>query len=181
MQQGAVIPSEPRLSRDAKAPPEASTGRALAGANGTRSPSDEHSSGARTSPHLQRLSRDPFREAASFLAPDRSVEDLPSSSSQVNGRPPPLIYEWIIFDLPGGEHVLTLLPQAQRKTPDELQRPQVVRHGPVHEPALPSQVTTCLGERLRAYYSPLMNEPLPEHFMRILEAQDETRSPNSDP
>jgi hypothetical protein len=77
--------------------------------------------------------------------------------------------------------VLTLLPQAQRKTPDELRRSQVVRHGPVHEPALPSEVTACLGERLRAYYSLLMNDPVPEHFIRILEALDETRSAGNGP
>jgi hypothetical protein len=122
-----------------------------------------------------------FREAASFLDPYRSVEVLPSSSSKVNGRPPPLIYEWIIFDRLGGEHVLTLLPQAQQKTPDELQRSRVVRHGPVYEPTLPSQVTTCLGKRLRAHYSVLMNDPVPEHLIRILEARDDTRSANSGP
>jgi hypothetical protein len=122
-----------------------------------------------------------FREAASFLDLYRSVEDLPSSSSQVNGGPPPLLYEWTIFDLLGGEHVLTLLPQAQQKTPDELQRSRVVRHGPACEPTLPSQVATCLGERLRAHYALLMNEPVPEHFIRILEALDETRSANGGP
>jgi Anti-sigma factor NepR len=51
----------------------------------------------------------------------------------------------------------------------------------VYEPTLPSQVTTCLGERLRAHYSVLMNDPVPEHLIRILEALDETRSANGGP
>ena len=55
------------------------------------------------------------------------------------------------------------LPQLQ-EVPDESQ----------FEPALPEDVTACLGERLRAHYAQLMNEPVPDDLMRILEALDQT-------
>ncbi len=55
------------------------------------------------------------------------------------------------------------LPQLQ-EGPDE----------PRSEPALPPVVAACLGERLRAHYAQLMNEPVPDDLLRILEALNRT-------
>jgi hypothetical protein len=76
--------------------------------------------------------------------------------------------------------VLTIMPQAQQNKPDELQGSQVVSPGPVDEPTLPPQVVSCLGERLRAYYSQLMNDPIPGSFIRILETMDQNGRANRD-
>jgi hypothetical protein len=69
--------------------------------------------------------------------------------------------------------VLTIRPQAQQNTSNELQGSQFVSQGPVDEPTLPPEVVSCLGERLRAYYSQLMNDPIPGSFIRILETMDQ--------
>ena len=69
--------------------------------------------------------------------------------------------------------MLTIRPQAQQNTPNELQGSQFVSQGPVDEPTLPPEVVSCLGERLRAYYSQLMNDPIPGSFIRILETMDQ--------
>ena len=68
--------------------------------------------------------------------------------------------------------MLTSMPQVQQNTPDELQGSRVALRGPMPEPILPPHVTTCLGERLRAYYSQVMNDPVPDSFTRILEVID---------
>ncbi len=47
-------------------------------------------------------------------------------------------------------------------------------------PGLSSDVAACLGERLRAYYSHLMNAPVPDSFNRILEAIDRKERTNDD-
>ena len=69
--------------------------------------------------------------------------------------------------------MLTIRPQAQQNTPNELQGSQFVSQGPVDEPTLPPEVVSCLGERLRAYYSHLMNDPIPGSFIQILETMDQ--------
>ena len=76
--------------------------------------------------------------------------------------------------------MLTIMPQAQQNKPDELQGSQVVPQRPVDEPTLPPHVTICLGERLRAYYSHLMNDPIPGSFIRILETMDKNGKASRD-
>lgn len=75
--------------------------------------------------------------------------------------------------------LMTMPKVAQRKLGDTGEVPVVKTGGP-HEPALPADVAACLGERLRAYYAHLMNDPVPVHLIRILEAMDGTRSANND-
>ncbi len=74
--------------------------------------------------------------------------------------------------------MLMLVPQAQQKTPDQLSGSKAVAHDPAPEPTLPSQVTSCLGDQLRTYYSRLANDPVPEHLIRILEAMDQKERTN---
>jgi hypothetical protein len=74
---------------------------------------------------------------------------------------------------------MTMPKVTQRKPGDTGELPVVKIEGP-HEPALPPDVAACIGERLRAYYAHLMNDPVPEHLIRILEAMDRTRSANND-
>ena len=76
--------------------------------------------------------------------------------------------------------MLTIRPQAQQNTPNELQGSQFVSQGPVDEPTLPPEVVSCLGERLRAYYSQLMNDPIPGSFIRILETMDQNGKASRD-
>jgi hypothetical protein len=38
-----------------------------------------------------------------------------------------------------------------------------------HEPTLPPHVAAYLGEQLKAYYSHLTNEPVPDRFVELLE------------
>ena len=76
--------------------------------------------------------------------------------------------------------MLTPMPQVQQNTPDELQGSQFVSQGPVREPTLPPQVVSCLGEGLRAYYSQLMNDPIPGSFIRILETMDQNGKASRD-
>jgi hypothetical protein len=47
---------------------------------------------------------------------------------------------------------------------------------PRPEPTLPSDIAVCLGERLRACYAHLMNEPVPDDLVRLLEALDRKKS-----
>jgi hypothetical protein len=75
--------------------------------------------------------------------------------------------------------VLTTPKFTQRKLGDVGERP-VVRSELPRQPALPPGVAACLGDRLRAYYAHLMNDPVPDSFIRILEAMDGTRSANND-
>ena len=46
--------------------------------------------------------------------------------------------------------------------------------------ALPPDVAVCLGERLRAFNADLMNDPVPEHLIRILGIMDGTWRANND-
>ena len=48
-----------------------------------------------------------------------------------------------------------------------------------HQPALPPGVAPCLAERLRAYYAHLMNDPVPDAFIQVLEAMDGAGSANN--
>jgi hypothetical protein len=68
--------------------------------------------------------------------------------------------------------VLTPWPKAPQTKPGALPRLQEGPDEPQSEPALPESVTTCLGERLRTHYAQLMNEPVPDDLLRILEAMD---------
>ena len=64
-------------------------------------------------------------------------------------------------------------PEAPQTRPGALSQRQGSPDEPHPEPALPSGVTACLGERLRAHYAQLMNEPVPDDLLRILEALDQ--------
>ncbi len=75
--------------------------------------------------------------------------------------------------------LMTMPKGTQRKLGDTGELPVVETEGP-YEPALPADVAAYLGERLRAYYAHLMNDPVPEHLIRILEAMDGARSANND-
>ena len=46
--------------------------------------------------------------------------------------------------------------------------------------ALPPDVAACLGERLRVFYADLMNDPVPDAFIQVLEVMDGTGSANND-
>ena len=71
--------------------------------------------------------------------------------------------------------MLTTWPEVPQTTPDERHQRQAVRGEPDPEPTLPPDVAACLGERLRAHYAQLMNEPVPDDLLRILDALDQTR------
>ncbi|QRM34423.1 hypothetical protein JO965_35095 (plasmid) [Microvirga sp. VF16] len=66
-----------------------------------------------------------------------------------------------------------IVPSCPSVTSDELQEPQAGTSDHLHKPGLPLMVTACLGEQLRAHYSQLMAEPIPETFLQILEAVDQ--------
>ena len=68
--------------------------------------------------------------------------------------------------------MLTTRPAIARTTSCGLERLERGRAEPRPEPALPSDVTAGLGERLRACYAQLMNAPIPAEFGRLLEAMD---------
>jgi hypothetical protein len=63
---------------------------------------------------------------------------------------------------------------SQRK-PNEIIDLQAAGREFPHEPFLPPHIVACLGERLRAYYSQLLNDPIPESFIRILEPMHQKR------
>jgi hypothetical protein len=67
-------------------------------------------------------------------------------------------------------HVLTLWSKAPQTRAGELPWLYEVPGKPQPEPALPPDVTVCLGERLQAHDAYLMNEPVPDDLLRILEA-----------
>ena len=65
--------------------------------------------------------------------------------------------------------MLTPWPKAPQTRSGELPRLHEVPGKPQSEPALPPEVAACLGERLRAHYAHLVNEPVPDDLLRILE------------
>ena len=60
--------------------------------------------------------------------------------------------------------------------PDDLENGQSVDGVPAPEPTLPSHVASYLGERLQAFYAHLMNEPLPDRLVELLEQLERTGS-----
>ncbi len=56
--------------------------------------------------------------------------------------------------------------------PDALEDLLNVTGDPGPEPTLPHHVATFLGEQLQAYYAQLMNEPVPERFVQLLQQLD---------
>ncbi|WP_134495973.1 NepR family anti-sigma factor [Microvirga pakistanensis] len=56
--------------------------------------------------------------------------------------------------------------------PDTLEDLLTVTGDPGPEPTLPPDVATFLGEQLQAYYAQLMNEPVPERFVQLLQQLD---------
>jgi len=76
--------------------------------------------------------------------------------------------------------VLTTSPKIPQTASGELHQLKVVRDEPHLKPTLPPDVAACLGERLRAHYAQLMNEPIPGDLLRILEALDQTRRAGSE-
>ena len=65
-------------------------------------------------------------------------------------------------------------PKAPQSKSVALPQLQAVPDEPHPETTLPPDVTACLGERLRAHYAALMNEPVPDDLLRILEAIPQT-------
>ena len=60
--------------------------------------------------------------------------------------------------------------------PDGLEDGRSVDGEPAPEPTLPPHVATFLGEQLQVFYSHLMNEPVPDRFVRLLAQLDAKRS-----
>ncbi|MFC5086244.1 NepR family anti-sigma factor [Microvirga arabica] len=56
--------------------------------------------------------------------------------------------------------------------PDVLEDLLNVTGDPGPEPTLPPHVATFLGEQLQAFYSHLMNEPVPDRFVQLLAQLD---------
>ncbi len=71
--------------------------------------------------------------------------------------------------------MLTTWPEVLSETPDEPHHSHGGQGDPHPEPTLPPDVAACLGERLRAHYAQLLNEPVPDDLLRILGALDRTR------
>ncbi len=78
----------------------------------------------------------------------------------------------------GGTSVLMTVPKVDQRKHGDIGEPPVVRSELPHEPTISPAVATCLGERLRASYSELMKDPVPEHLIRILEAMDQKERTN---
>src|SRR5215217_3617475 len=72
--------------------------------------------------------------------------------------------------VPENSHVLTPWPKAPQTRSGELPRLHEVPGKPQSEPALPPDVAACLGERLQAHDAYLVNEPVPNDLLHILEA-----------
>jgi hypothetical protein len=51
-----------------------------------------------------------------------------------------------------------------------------VTDDPGPEPTLPPYVATFLGEQLQAFYSQLINEPVPNRFVQLLDRLDRQRN-----
>ncbi len=47
------------------------------------------------------------------------------------------------------------------------------RREPSSEPGLSPEISACLGERLRASYTDLMRDPMPDQIARLLKALDD--------
>jgi len=71
--------------------------------------------------------------------------------------------------------VLTTWPKVPQTTLGELRQLQEVRGEPHPEPTLPPDAAACIGERLRAHDALLMNGPVLDDLVRILEALDQKR------
>ncbi len=69
--------------------------------------------------------------------------------------------------------MLLTVPRRPSETPGELQEPHAATSKELREPSFPPRVALCLGERLRAHYSQLMAEPIPEAFLQILDELDQ--------
>jgi hypothetical protein len=76
--------------------------------------------------------------------------------------------------------VLIPTPKAPQTKSGALSRLQEVPDELQSEPALPKGVTACLGERLRAHHAQLVNEPVPDDLLRILEALNRTGRAGND-
>ncbi|WP_262269128.1 NepR family anti-sigma factor [Microvirga yunnanensis] len=66
--------------------------------------------------------------------------------------------------------MLTPWPEVRKATAGERHQLEGAQGEPPPEPTLFTGVAACLGERLRAHYAQLMNEPVPDDLLRILEA-----------
>ncbi len=60
--------------------------------------------------------------------------------------------------------------------PDTLEEILNATDDPGPEPTLPPYVATFLGEQLQAFYSQLINEPVPDRFVQLLAQLDGKRS-----
>jgi Anti-sigma factor NepR len=60
--------------------------------------------------------------------------------------------------------------------PDGLEDGQSIDGEPAPEPTLPPRVAAHLGEQLQAFYAHLMNEPVPDRLVQLLEQLDRTGS-----
>ena len=60
--------------------------------------------------------------------------------------------------------------------PDTLEEILNATDDPGPEPTLPPYLATFLGEQLQAFYSQLINEPVPDRFVQLLAQLDGKRS-----
>lgn len=74
--------------------------------------------------------------------------------------------------------MLTTTPKVSRRTIGEVGELPHIRGELLQVTDLSSDVVACLGERLRAYYSPLVKDPIPDCFTRILEGMDRKEGMN---
>jgi Anti-sigma factor NepR len=88
------------------------------------------------------------------------------------GCPLPAVGEAEPSSLPGEECVLATPSNAIPNDLVEAREPQAEENGTPSEPVLSPDVVAHLGEQLRAYYTHLMSDPVPDHLVRLIEALD---------
>jgi hypothetical protein len=74
--------------------------------------------------------------------------------------------------LPGEECVLATPSNAIPNDLVEVGEPQAEENGAPSEPIFPPDVIAHLREQLRAYYTHLMSDPVPNHLVRLIESLD---------
>jgi hypothetical protein len=85
---------------------------------------------------------------------------------------PPAVGEAEPSSLSGEERVLAAPSKAIPNDPVEVKEPQVEENGASSERILSPDIVAHLGEQLRAYYTHLMSDPVPDHLVRLIEFLD---------